>query len=283
MTKPTVTNIKDLYDLTSKNVIVTGGGGFLGLHFASAVAEAGAKVTLVDINADGLTKNVSILTKLGFNIDSFQLNMMDSNQVIEVISTIANKDKRIDILINSGAFAMSSLKEERGDFFAGFEDYERELWQVSLDVNLTGTFLVTQAVGRVMKRQKRGVVINVASDVGIISPDHRIYQPNEKYGYKGVNFNTPLSYSVSKAGILAMTRFLATYWAKEGIRVNSLSPAGVKRNQDEKFVEQLAERIPLGRMALPHELKGPIVFLASEASSFMTGGNLIIDGGRTIW
>ena len=135
-----------------------------------------------------------------------------------------------------------------------------------------------------MKQSKRGTIVNIASDVAVISPDHRIYEPDETSNYKGVPFNTPIAYSVSKAGILAFSRYLATYWAKDGIRVNSLSPAGVYRDTlDPDFVDQLVYRIPLGRMAKPEELKGPIVFLCSDASSFITGQNLIVDGGRTIW
>ena len=178
---------------------------------------------------------------------------------------------------------MKNLLEGGKGFFAPFEEYEKDLWQISLDVNLTGTFLITQAIGKIMKSQKRGVIINIASDVAVISPDHRIYEPDEHFDYKGVPFNTPIAYPVTKAGILSFTRYLATYWAKDGIRVNSISPAGVFRDHDPKFVEQLAFRIPLGRMAFPQELKGPIVFLASDASSFMTGANLIVDGGRTCW
>ena len=121
-----------------------------------------------------------------------------------------------------------------------------------------------------MKSQQKGVVINIASDVAVISPDHRIYKPDERVDYEGVEFNTPIGYSATKAGMLAMTRYLATYWAEDGIRVNSFSPAGVYRDHDPKFVEQLSARIPLGRMA-------------SDASSFMTGANLIVDGGRTAW
>ena len=134
-----------------------------------------------------------------------------------------------------------------------------------------------------MKKQEKGIVINIASDLALISPDQRIYEPDERFDYKGVSFNTPIGYPTTKAGILGFTRYLATYWAPYGIRVNALSPAGVYREQDLKFVEQLSYRIPLGRMAFPEELKGPIVFLCSDASSYMTGSNLIVDGGRTIW
>ena len=136
--------------------------------------------------------------------------------------------------------------------------------------------------GKIMKNANKGAIVNIASDVAVISPDHRIYEPDEKYDYEGVPFNTPASYSVSKAGVLALTRYLATYWALFGIRVNSISPAGVFNNQDPKFIDKLSS-IPLGRMAYPEELKGPVVFLCSEASSFITGTNIMVDGGRTIW
>ena len=134
-----------------------------------------------------------------------------------------------------------------------------------------------------MIKRKKGSVVNIASDVGIISPDHRIYEPNKKFNYKGVNFNTPISYSVAKSGIISMTRYLATYWAKKGIRVNCVSPAGVYKKHNKKFVEQLALRIPLGRMAKSDELNGAIIYLCSNASSYVTGHNLVVDGGRTIW
>jgi NAD(P)-dependent dehydrogenase (short-subunit alcohol dehydrogenase family) len=276
-------SVKKLYDLSGKNVIITGGSGFLGLHFAEAIAEMGGFPILLDIDNDSITKAIKQLEKQGFKADGFILDLTDPIQVKATIDQINTKYAHVDVLINAAAFAMKSLVEGGEDFFAPFEEYDKGHWEVSLDVNLTGTFLITQAVGKVMKQHKKGVIINIASDVAVISPDHRIYEPDDRFDYKGVPFNTPIGYSVTKSGILAFTRYLATYWAKDGIRVNSFSPAGVYRNQDPKFVEQLAFRIPLGRMAFPQEYKGPIVFLASEASSYMTGANLVVDGGRTIW
>lgn len=276
-------SVKAQLSLKRKNIIITGGSGFLGWHFATAVAEMGGFPILLDKDESSLRKSTERLQRLGHVVKSYRLNITNSNKIEILMDRIQRDHNTIDGLINAAAYAMKDMRESSDDYFESFEKYDQNLWQVAIDVNLTGTFLITQAVGRIMKTQGKGVIVNIASDVAVISPDHRIYEPDHRLDYKGVPFNTPISYSVSKAGILAFTRYLATYWAKDGIRVNSLSPAGVYRNQDPKFVEQLAFRIPLGRMAQPEELKGPIVFLCSDASSFMTGANLIIDGGRTIW
>lgn len=276
-------SVKKQFDLTGKNVVITGGAGFLGRHFASAVAEMGALPLLLDIGDEYLEDAKKQLNMEGYQVETYSMDVCNKKNIKNVVSEIEKKHQYIHVLINSAAFAMKNLQEGAGGFFDDFENYDEKLWQVSIDVNLTGTFLITQSIGRIMKRQKEGVVINIASDVGLISPDHRIYQADERFNYDGVDFNTPLAYSVTKAGVISMTRYLATYWAKSGIRVNSLSPAGVFRNHHPKFVEQLAFRIPLGRMAFAEEYKGSIVFLASDASSYMTGANLIVDGGRTAW
>jgi NAD(P)-dependent dehydrogenase (short-subunit alcohol dehydrogenase family) len=159
-------------------------------------------------------------------------------------------------------------------YFENFEKYNFDLWKKSIDINLNGTFLITQQVAKIMKKRKYGSIVNMSSDVSIISPDHSIY--------KGVKFNTPIAYVVSKTGILGFTRYLATYYAKNNIRVNSISPSGVYNNQPKKFVKKLSSKIPLGRMAKPEEIINGIIYLLCDASSFSTGSNLIIDGGRTI-
>jgi len=276
-------SVKKQYDLSGRYVVITGGAGFLGRIFAETVAEMGAIPLLLDMKSDDINQAIRYLEEKGYDADGFEIDITNKKVVNSVTKKIKQKYGKVHVLINAAAFAMKNLQEGGESFFASFEDYEKELWEISINVNLTGTFLITQAIGKIMKANNYGVIINVASDVAVVSPDHRIYEPNEEKGYKGVPFNTPVAYSVTKAGILSFTRYLATYWAKDGIRVNSISPAGVFRHQDPQFIEQLVNLIPLGRMAFAEELKGPIAFLASDASSFMTGGNLIIDGGRTIW
>jgi len=280
---PKYQTVKQQLNLTGKNIVITGGAGFLGSHFALGIAEMGGVPILVDMDSENTIKATTELNDNGHTAFGYSLDICNQKQVKDIFSTIISKHKRIDCLINSAAFAMKNLQDGGDEFFAPFEEYLLSNWQKSLDVNLTGTFLITQIVGSIMKNAQKGTIVNIASDVAIISPDHRIYQPDEKIGYEGVDFNTPAAYSVSKAGVLALTRYLATYWAKHGVRVNAISPSGVFRNQDSKFVNILSTRIPLGRMAFPEELKGPVVFLCSDASSYINGANLIVDGGRTIW
>lgn len=277
-------SVREQFDLSGKHVVISGGAGYLGSHFAEAVAEMGARPILLDIRADDVTRTVEQLARAGFETDGLTLDLTQPAQVRAAVASLAERYERIDVLINAAALTVADMRGNAPAYFAPFEDYDKALWDRALDVNLTGTFLITQLVGSLMKRQGKGVIINIASDVAVVSPDHRIYEPDPASGYEGVPFNTTAAYSTSKAGLLALTRYLATYWARHGIRVNALSPAGVYREgQDPKFVAQLASRIPLGRMAFPQEYKGAIVFLASEASSFMTGANMIVDGGRTIW
>lgn len=264
-----------LFDLSGRVAIITGGGGLLGVKHAEAIAEAGGIPVIADLNSSRAEAVCAALrASIGTESSSIEVDITDRRQVQTMVEQVERRYGRIDILINNAAMTVKGGGSRYERYFAPFEEYPSELWEEALRVNLTGTFLVTQAVGRAMLRQGKGVVVNIASDVGVISPDHRIYE--------GRKFNTPIAYAVSKAGIISFTRYLATYWAPT-IRVNALSPAGVYDGQDPEFVRRLSQLIPLGRMADPDEYKGAILYLASDASSFMTGANLIVDGGRTAW
>jgi NAD(P)-dependent dehydrogenase (short-subunit alcohol dehydrogenase family) len=276
-------HIQKLYSLNNEVVVISGGAGFLGKEFAIAACESGAQCALIDANMEMLEETRNELNNQGYQVSIWHVNITDTFELDKVISRIIKEHGKIDVLINSAALAMKDMQQGGSSYFDPVESYGKDLWQNALDINLTGTFMMCQRVGNHMKSKQKGSIINIASDVAIISPDHRIYEPNELTGYEGSAFNTPLSYCVSKTGILGMTRYLSTYWAKDGIRVNSISPAGVYRKQPPNFVKELTSRIPMGRMANVHELKGPAIFLASEASSFVTGSNLVVDGGRTIW
>ena len=274
---------KNFFNLKNKIIIIAGGSGFLGSEFSSTLSDVGAIPIILDKNnasLELLKKKFIKKKQRGF---FFLVDLNNETKVNVVINSIIKKYRKIDCLINAAGLTGEDMLKTDSNFFEKFENYDFKLWQKSLNENLSSTFILTKSVAKHMLKRKKGSIINIASDVGIISPDHRIYEANKKINYEGVNFNTPLSYSVAKSGIISMTRYLATYWAKKGIRVNCVSPAGVYKKHNKKFVEQLSEKIPMGRMAKPEELTGAIIYLCSDASSFVTGHNLVVDGGRTIW
>ena len=276
-------NSKNLFNLKNKIIIITGGSGFLGSEFSSTLSDVGAIPIILDKNKTSLELLKKKFFKKRQRGSFFLVDLNNETKVNVVINSIIKKYRKIDCLINAAGLTGEDMLKTDSNFFEKFENYDFKLWQKSLNGNLSSTFILTKSVAKHMLKRKKGSIINIASDVGIISPDHRIYEANKKINYKGVNFNTPLSYSVAKSGIISMTRYLATYWAKKGIRVNCVSPAGVYKKHNKKFVKQLSERIPLGRMAKPEELNGAIIYLCSNASSYVTGHNLVVDGGRTIW
>jgi NAD(P)-dependent dehydrogenase (short-subunit alcohol dehydrogenase family) len=263
-----------LFDLRGRVAVITGGAGFLGRQHADALASLGASIVIVDRDAVATREAVRALTADGYTAMAAPADITRSRSVEAMVRRVQARFNRIDILVNNAAMTVKGGGRSAG-YFAPFEEYPLDLWRQALEVNLTGMFVVTQAVGRVMVAQQRGVVINIASDLGLIGPDQRIY--------RGESFNTPPSYPVSKSGVIGFTRYLATYWAKQGIRANALAPAGMYDGHAPRFVKKLSALIPMGRMAKRNEYQGAIAFLASDASSFMTGATLVVDGGRTSW
>ncbi len=287
MKKPTTTamtaGVKQRFDLSGKVAVITGGAGLLGMQHAEAVAEAGGRLALVDLQEEQVSRAArQVAEKFGSQVIGIRTDITVKPDVEAMVKTVMKRFGRIDILINNAALTVKGGSAKASEYFAPFETYPLEWWQKALDVNLTGMFLCTQAVGQVMVRQKKGVVVNIASDLGNVSPDHRIYE-GVVNPHTQQPFNTPIAYATTKAAVLNFTRYLATYWAGKGIRVNCLSPGGVFDSHEPKFVENFSSRVPLGRMAHVDEYRGAILFLVSEASSYMTGANLIVDGGRTAW
>lgn len=275
-------SVKAQYDLGGRVCVITGGAGFLGRQFAEAVAEMGAYPVLLDLVEDAVQSAASDIRGRWQRCDGVQADITDAASLQTAADKIVSDHGRIDILINNAALTKYGCDADPEQFFAPFEDTSRAVWEQGIEVNLTGTALACQIFGPLMVKQGKGTIINIGSDVGVISPDQRIYE-SDGHGYEGQDFNTPAFYAVTKAGVIHLTKFLATIWAKKGVRVNAFSPAGVFRNHEEGFYRMLTSRIPMGRMGAINEYKGAIVFLASDASSFMTGHNLIMDGGRTIW
>ena len=276
-------SIKELFDLTGRVAIITGGAGMLGMQHATAIAEVGGHVVVADLFEEAVARSASDITQAhGVEALGLRVDITQKQEVEAMVTAVMEKFGRIDILINNAALTVKGGSRRSREYFAPFEEYPLDFWEKALKVNLTGMFLCCQAVGKTMVARKSGVILNIASDVGNISPDHRIYE-GAIIPYTGEPFNTPIAYATTKAGVINFSRYLATYWADKGIRVNCISPGSVDAGHDAKFVKNLTLRIPLGRMARVGEYRGAILFLVSDASSYMTGANLIVDGGRTAW
>lgn len=265
--------LEKIYNLKGKVFVVTGGSGFVGNNLLKNLSQLGVMIVCIDI--------VKPKFKLK-NLHYFCCDITKEQNVRECVNNIQKKFKKIDSLINLAGLAAPEMKKNKKLYFKDFANYDFDAWKKSIDINLNGIFLITKWIVKNMKKNRRGSIVNVASDLSIISPDHNLYKPDKKNNYKGVDFNTPISYSVSKTGILGFTRYLATLLSKYSIRVNTISPAGIYNNQSSSFVKQLSKRIPLGRMAEAQEISNAIIFLSSDASSFITGTNFVVDGGRTI-
>jgi 2-deoxy-D-gluconate 3-dehydrogenase len=273
----------DLFSLSGRAAIVTGGAGLLGAQFCRTLAQAGAKVAVADIDGPAGDALAQDLMNQGHQAIAVRADVTDPASVRQMVAATVNAFGRLDILVNSAALDPKFDPKQVANEFTysesgAFEDFPLAAWEQALAVNLTGAFLCCQAGVEPMLRQGGGVIINLSSIYGLAGPDQRIYQrAGQPPRYK------PVYYSVTKAGILGLTRYLATYYAGRNIRVNTLTPGGVFNGHEDTFVQAYSARAVLGRMADRNELNGALLFLASDASAYMTGANLVVDGGWTAW
>ncbi|GAB4169450.1 MAG: SDR family oxidoreductase [Thalassobaculales bacterium] len=254
-----------LFDLAGKVAVVTGAAGNLGPHFCAALKDHGARVVAVDLAAPALNVDLALAC-----------DVADPDAVAAMVKAVLARFGRIDVLHNNAA----SKGDDLAAFFEPAETYSLATWRAVMAVNLDGLFLVAQAVGRAMAEAGGGSIIQTGSIYGAVGPDPRIYEGSH---YLGRQINTPPVYSASKAGLAGLTRHLATIWGPRGVRVNTLTLGGVATGQNSAFTERYAARVPLGRMARPQDVVGALVWLASDASAYVTGQNIMVDGGWTAW
>lgn len=264
-------DLKSIFSMKNKITVIIGGTGNLGLNFSDTLSNAGSKVYLLDKTKKKITKK---------NIFFIKCDVESKNNITKSLRQVANREKKIDVLIYN-------VYAKPKNYYEKYEKYGSKTWEKVLKTNLTGAFLSTQfAVQHFKKNKVKGNIILVLSTYGIVGPDPSIYEglrsKSNIYGGRH-SLNTPASYTSTKSALLGLTKYLATNFGKYGIRANSLTPGGVFDNQEKKFVKKYEKKVPLGRMANWSDYNGSILFLASDASKYMTGSNLIVDGGWTAW
>jgi NAD(P)-dependent dehydrogenase (short-subunit alcohol dehydrogenase family) len=273
--------IQEKFDLSGGVAVVTGGAGLLGTEFCKTLAEGGAAVAVVDLNLQAAQKLAAALCEDGYQARGYGVDITSRDAVCELVNSVVKDWGRLDILVNSAALdpKFDAAASEKGIAPGNFEDYPLEQWNSALNVNLTGLFLITQACVQPMLDQgKKGSIINICSTYGLNGPDQRIYvKDGKRVAFK------PVYYTVTKAGVMGFTKYLAAYYAGTEIRVNALTPGGVFNDHEDYFVKNYSAKTILGRMAHKDEMNGALLFLASDASSYMTGNNVVVDGGWTAW
>ena len=264
------------FDLKDQVIVITGGAGLLGKEHAKAIINCDGIPIIADLNLENAQK---VAKEIGGNADAFQLDVTNENSIKELLNTLLKKYSKVHALINNAA--IDPKVDNQGLASSRFENIDLDNLKKDLDVNLIGAVLCSKVFGSYFANNGGGKILNISSELGIIGPDQRLYkQKNLKDDEQPVK---PVSYSIAKAGLIGLTKYLATYWPEKGVRVNAICPGGVEFNQPGEFISEISKRIPLGRMAQADEYQALVAFLCSDASSYMTGAVISADGGRTVW
>jgi NAD(P)-dependent dehydrogenase (short-subunit alcohol dehydrogenase family) len=273
--------VAGLFSLENKVMVITGGAGLLGHKHAEVIGGAGGIPVLLDVAQDRLDQTAAQLKKeRGIEALTFRANITRDRDLAKVRDALQKRFGRIDGLINNAA-RNPKVEAPQGTGFSRVENFPSKQWDEDLNVGLKGAFLCSKIFGGVMAEQRGGVILNISSEYGVHAPDQRLYQiPGLPESQQPVK---PVTYTVVKSGLIGMTRYFATYWGARQVRVNAITIAGVQTTQPKSFVKRYVERVPLGRMAKPDEYQGAVLFLCSEASRFMTGSNVMVDGGKSAW
>jgi NAD(P)-dependent dehydrogenase (short-subunit alcohol dehydrogenase family) len=276
-------NSSNLFDLSGKVVVITGAGGLLGRQHCEAVASSGGTPILLDIS-ENLIKDFSRDLKEKFKVDamSFKVDITQENEIQNNVKVIISKFGKIDALVNNAANNPIVSDSNSGEQFSRLENFSIDQWNKDLAVGLTGSFLCAKHYGNfISKNSNGGVIINISSDLGIIAPDQRLYK---KPGVPdNEQITKPVSYSVSKSGLIGLTKYIATYWVDQNVRCNAICPGGVETDQPQEFLNKISSRIPLNRLAKAYEYRSTLIYMLSDSSSYLNGSIISVDGGRTAW
>ena len=280
--KPDNNNLFAKFSLKGSTALITGATGLLGPKHAQALCMSGANVVLTDLNLDLLNKLKDNLDKESYlgEVYTYVMDVTDEENISKTIKALKVNNINIDILVNNAAINPTTSSIEKNIRTTRLENFELSRWNQEVEVGLTGAFLCCKVFGSDMASRKKGVILNISSDLSVIAPNQNLYKQNNLTD--NMQPVKPITYSVIKTGLIGLTRYISTYWADKGVRANALSPGGVYANQDKEFVHKLNELIPLGRMAQPDEYISAVQFLCSDASAYMNGQNIVIDGGRSV-
>lgn len=283
VTQDSCLSAMERFSIPSRVCVITGGAGLMGRNHAEAVLSGGGIPVLLDISGVALEEaREMLLSKVpDGNIVTYQTDITDRHALENIREDLLKTHGHVDVLINNAANNPKMEGKSANMGAVPFTDFPVSIWNEDIAVGLTGALFCSQVFGQTMAMQRSGVILNISSDLGVIAPDQRIYR---KDGLKEEEQTVkPVTYSVIKHGLIGLTKYIATYWADKGVRCNALCPAGIKNGQDKEFVQKLTNLVPMGRMAAKDEYQSTVLYLISDASAYMTGATVIVDGGRTCW